>query len=211
MSPAAGLVVAGLCAERGGRPVLEGVAFHVGDGTALAVTGANGTGKSTLLRAIAGLVRPQAGAIRFRGAALPAAALHYLGHRDALKTPLTVAANLNFWLRWQAPATGRAARAARLDEALTRTGLGTLADLPAGHLSAGQRRRLALARLIAVPRPLWLLDEPTASLDAEGCALAGRLMAAHLAGGGVIVAATHDPLPGIACARLHLESPADDA
>lgn len=206
MTAGGGLHVSQLAVERGGRLVLEDIAFSVPDGSALAVTGANGAGKSTLLRALAGLVRPARGTIRLRGAPPLAGRLHYLGHRDALKASLTVAENLAFWLRWLAPELDAAGREARIGTALSATGLDRLGDLPAGHLSAGQGRRLALARLVALPRPLWLLDEPTAALDAAGSALAGGLMAAHLAGGGLIVAATHDSLPGIPAARLCLES-----
>ena len=176
---------------RGGREVFEGVSFAVEAGEALAVTGRNGAGKTTLLRLIAGLLAPAQGRLELVGAA-PDANLaeqaHYIGHRDALKPALSVRENLEFWYAFLG---GRDAPAA---SALVTVGLGDLANLPAGYLSAGQRRRLALARLIAAPRPVWLLDEPTAALDSAGQQRLGELMRAHLGGGGIIVAATHGPL-----------------
>lgn len=181
----------GLGCIRGGREVFEGIDFTVEGGEALAVTGRNGTGKTTLLRLIAGLLEPARGRLELTGGA-PDASLaeqaHYMGHRDALKPALSVLENLQFWYAFLG---GRDAPAA---SALDTVGLGGLAGLPAGYLSAGQRRRLALARLIAAPRPVWLLDEPTAALDSAGQQRLAELMRAHLAGGGIIVAATHGPL-----------------
>jgi heme exporter protein A len=185
-----------LCAHdlgciRGGREVFEGVNFAVAAGEALAITGRNGAGKTTLLRLIAGLLEPARGRLELTGGA-PDTSLaeqaHYMGHRDALKPALSVQENLEFWYAFLG---GRDASAA---SALVTVGLGGLASLPAGYLSAGQRRRLALARLIAAPRPVWLLDEPTAALDSAGQQRLGELMRAHLTGGGIIVAATHGPL-----------------
>jgi heme exporter protein A len=176
---------------RGGREVFEGVSFALEAGEALAVTGRNGAGKTTLLRLIAGLLEPARGRLELAGGA-PDTSLaeqaHYMGHRDALKPALSVRENLEFWYAFLG---GHNASAA---SALVTVGLGGLASLPAGYLSAGQRRRLALARLIAAPRPVWLLDEPTAALDSAGQQRLGELMRAHLAGGGIIVAATHGPL-----------------
>ena len=182
----------GLTCVRGGREVFSRLDFEVGAGEALAVTGRNGAGKSSLLRMIAGLLQPAGGTIALDGTSgadltLPEQA-HYLGHRDALKPSLTVGENLGFWRDFLGG-----------DQAdplacLAACGLGHAVDLPAAYLSAGQRRRLSLARLIAVKRPIWLLDEPTSALDAAGQTLISSLMAAHLAGGGLIVAATHDPL-----------------
>jgi heme exporter protein A len=187
---------------RGGREVFEGVNFAVAGGEALAVTGRNGAGKTTLLRLVAGLLEVAAGRLELEGGA-PDASLaeqaHYLGHRDALKPALTVLENLQFWYAFLG------GRNAPIASALETVGLGGLAGLPAGYLSAGQRRRLALARLIAAPRPIWLLDEPTAALDVAGQERLGELMRAHLAGGGLIMAATHGPL-GIATKELRLES-----
>ena len=186
---------------RGGREVFEGVNFAVAAGEALALTGRNGAGKTTLLRLIAGLLEPAAGRLELTGGA-PDTSLaeqaHYLGHRDALKPALTVIENLQFWYAFLG------GRNAPLATALESVGLGSLADLPAGYLSAGQRRRLALARLIAAPRPIWLLDEPTAALDTAGQQRLGELMRTHLASGGLIVAATHGPL-GIEAKELRLD------
>ncbi|SHO63660.1 heme exporter protein A [Pseudoxanthobacter soli DSM 19599] len=191
---------------RGGRRVLDGVDFRLAAGQAMAVTGENGAGKSTLLRAIAGLVPIAGGRVALEGSGLddgPAArAMHYVGHLDALKPGLTVAETLRFWACFLgSPHDGRHRR---VEEALDSLDLAPLADLPAGLLSAGQRRRLAFARLVAVPRPVWLMDEPTAALDAASAARLGALMAGHLGRGGIVVAATHDNLPGVDPLRLDL-------
>lgn len=149
--------------------------------------GPNGAGKSSLLLTLAGLLRPEAGTVRWPGLGPEAPALahlHLIGHRPAVKSALTAAENLGFWMRFYATPGNPA-------EALSRVGLGPLADIEAAHLSAGQVRRLALARLIACPRPVWLLDEPTAALDAQGAALVADLIADHLGSGGLVVAATH--------------------
>jgi len=176
---------------RGGREVFEGVNFAVAGGEALAVTGRNGAGKTTLLRLIAGLLEPAQGRLELTGGA-PEASIaeqaHYLGHRDALKPALSVQENLEFWHAFLGPHDASAATA------LEAVGLDGLAGLPAAYLSAGQRRRLAIARLIAAPRPIWLLDEPTAALDTTSQGRLAELMRSHLAGGGLIVAATHGPL-----------------
>lgn len=119
---------------------------------------------------------------------------HYLGHQDALKPSLTVRENLAFWADFLGGANAAGASADVVTDALAAVGLADLADLPAGYLSAGQRRRLSLARLLAVPRPLWLLDEPTAALDTAAQARLAELMQAHLTGGGMILVATHGPL-----------------
>ncbi|MGZ8329792.1 MAG: heme ABC exporter ATP-binding protein CcmA [Rhodoplanes sp.] len=176
---------------RGGREVFAGVSFRVGAGQALVLVGPNGAGKSSLLRLVAGLLRPVAGRIELTGEeaelSVPEQA-HYLGHQDALKSSLTVRENLKFWAEFLGGA------AAALESALAAVGLDELADLPAAYLSAGQRRRLSIARLLAVPRRLWLLDEPTAALDVAAQARLAELMGAHLAGGGIILAAKHGPL-----------------
>ncbi len=183
----------GLTCLRGGRQVFADLDFSVGAGEALAVTGRNGSGKSSLLRLIAGLLTLDAGRIALDGGAaelsVPEQA-HFLGHRDALKPSLSVMENLIFWrdfLEGEADAMPIAA-------CLEAVGIGPLADLPASYLSAGQRRRLSLARLLAVKRPVWLLDEPTAALDVSGQAVLVSLMRDHLAGGGIVMAATHEPL-----------------
>ncbi|MCZ0734748.1 heme ABC exporter ATP-binding protein CcmA [Phreatobacter sp. AB_2022a] len=189
-----------LACQRGGRTVFRDLSFQAEAGEALQVVGRNGAGKSSLLRMIAGLVPVAAGAIRLDGGD-PEASIgeqaHYCGHQDAFKPALTVKENLAFWTAFLGgPATGD-----DLLAALARLGLDHLADLPAGYLSAGQRRRLALARLVSIARPLWLLDEPTAALDQASQQVLASLMAAHLAGGGLILAATHGPL-GIAARAL---------
>jgi heme exporter protein A len=193
------LTVSGLGCVRGQRGVFRDVAFTLSAGEALALTGPNGAGKSSLLRLIAGLLPAASGRIELEGGAedqtLPEQA-HYQGHLDALKPSLTVAENLAFWIHYLGSATPP-------DAALAALGIGGLADLPAGYLSAGQRRRLSLARLVAVPRPIWLLDEPTSALDAAAQVRLAELMRRHLAGGGMIVAATHGPL-GIDATELRL-------
>ncbi|MBR1217005.1 heme ABC exporter ATP-binding protein CcmA [Bradyrhizobium sp. U87765 SZCCT0131] len=185
----------GLTCVRGGRQVFSGLDFEVGAGEALAITGHNGAGKSSLLRLIAGLLPAAQGQIVLAGASsgdlTPGEQAHYLGHRDALKPSLTVQENLAFWLDFLGGPPGG------LDASLAATGLAHTRTLPAVTLSAGQKRRLSMARLIAVKRPIWLLDEPTSALDTDGQSLIARLMADHLAQGGLVVAATHGPL-GIA-------------
>ncbi len=185
---------------RGGREIFANLDFTADAGEALAVIGANGAGKTSLLRLIAGLIAPAGGALVLDGGGAElslAEQAHYLGHRDALKPSLSVAENLAFWRA----ALGGEATA--LAAALAAVGLDHIADLPAAYLSAGQRRRLSIARLLAVRRPLWLLDEPTSSLDAGGQAMMTEVMRAHLAGGGLIVAATHLPL-GVAARELRI-------
>jgi heme exporter protein A len=190
---------------RGGREVFEGLNFTVGGGEALAVTGRNGAGKTTLLRLIAGLLELARGRLELTGGA-PEATLaeqaHYLGHRDALKPALSVLENLRFWYAFLG---GNDASIASALTALEAVALDGLAGLPAAYLSAGQRRRLAIARLIAAPRPIWLLDEPTAALDTASQARLADLMRSHLAGGGIIVAATHGPLGLDGAKELRIE------
>jgi len=182
---------------RGGRVVFAGLSFAVAGGEALVVTGRNGAGKSSLLRMIAGLVRIADGRLTLDGGeaeATVAEQAHYLGHHDALKASLSVSENLVFWAEFLG------GDRAKVPAALEAVGLAPLAGLPAGYLSAGQRRRLSIARLAAVARPLWLLDEPTSALDVQSQERLAGLMQAHLSGGGMIVAATHGPL-GLAAPR----------
>jgi heme exporter protein A len=176
---------------RGGREVFSGLAFEAASGEALAVTGPNGSGKTSLLRLIAGLLTVVRGSISLEGGeaelTLPEQS-HYLGHRDAIKPALSVSENLTFWRDFLG---GEAFDPA---EILKLVGLDHAARLPAAYLSAGQRRRLSIARLLAVRRPIWLLDEPTNALDAAGQTLFATLMGDHLSRGGLIIAATHTPL-----------------
>jgi heme exporter protein A len=193
------LVATDLTCRRGGRTVFHGLSFAAGAGEAVQVTGPNGAGKSSLLRLVAGLVPADEGSLVLEGGDGEAAIgeqAHYCGHQDAFKPSLTVAENLAFW-------TSFLGGSGETRPALARLGLDHLADLPAGYLSAGQRRRLALTRLLTVPRPLWLLDEPTAALDAASQKLLAAIMAEHVAGGGILIAATHMPL-GIAARELAL-------
>jgi heme exporter protein A len=190
------LVLSNLAVSRGDRPLFDGLNLTVNAGEAVALVGANGAGKTSLLRVIAGMIRPDAGEVAFTDENGPLAAedarsrdLHLIGHQDGLKTGRTAWDELLFQVHW----TGGTEASARA--ASKRLELGRLLDLEVRKLSAGQRRRLALARLIASPRSLWLLDEPLAPLDVERRAVAGVLMAEHLASGGLIIAAVHDPLP----------------
>ena len=189
----------GLAAFRGERLVFSNVGFTVEPGGALVLTGPNGSGKSTLLRLLAGLVRAAAGRVLWRGeetlADLVAHGMRvaYVGHQDAVKPGLTAAENLRFW-------GGREVVA----RALAALDLTALADLPARMLSAGQKRRLALARLALSSAPIWLVDEPTLGVDAASVERFGALLAAHRASGGVVVAATHLPLPLPDAAQLPL-------
>jgi heme exporter protein A len=202
------LVAENLAGERGGEPVFSGIAFSLKQGEALVVTGPNGSGKSTLLRVIAGLLPPATGVVRLEegGEDFPtvASASHYLGHQHAMKTALSVAENLAFWRDFLGGAENGPGRAVPAAEALETVGLGAIGHLPFGYLSAGQKRRAAIARLLVAHRPLWLLDEPTAGLDKASDGRFGELMAAHLEGGGIIVAATHQPLGLEGAAELRM-------
>lgn len=200
------LSASNLACHRGGREVFAGVSFVVASGEVLAVTGRNGAGKSSLLRTVVGLVRVAEGSLALEGGDAEltiAEQAHYLGHQDALKPSLSVAENLKFWACF----LGR--KAADIALALAAVGLDSLTDLPAAYLSAGQRRRLSIARLLAIKRPIWLLDEPMSTLDAAAQDRLGGFMRAHLAEGGLILAATHGPL-GIAATReLRLDQVGD--
>jgi heme exporter protein A len=216
------LVGADLACVRGPRQVFQRLSFALGAGEALVVTGANGTGKSTLLRLVAGLLRPENGSLALDDGD-PELTIgeqaHYLGHMDALKPSLSVQENLAFWadflgkgsasafsgkVKTGFPQKMRPSKDSKVDAALAAVGLGGLARLPAVYLSAGQRRRLSLARLVAVERPIWLLDEPTSALDTAAQAMLADLMRAHLGGGGLILASTHGPIGLEAAAELRL-------
>ncbi len=190
----------GISCVRGGREVFSGLDFEADAGEALAIVGPNGSGKTSLLRMIAGLLTPAEGSITLQGGdaelTVPEQA-HYLGHRDALKPALSVAENLDFWRDFLGSQMFDAA------ESLAQVGLGHATQLPAAFLSAGQRRRLSLARLLAVRRPVWLLDEPTAALDRAGQNILIKLISDHLARGGLVVVATHAPL-GIEARELRI-------
>ena len=188
---AAVLDVRGLVVRRGERQLLADLSLVVAAGQVALLTGPNGTGKTTLLMALAGIVRPEAGEIRFpahHGEEGTRPAMHFLGYQQGIKPRLTVLENLSFW-RQVNGAGGLAPQAA-----LAETGIAPLAALEAGYLSSGQLRRLALARLLVTPRPIWLLDEPSATLDSAGEALLIRLIEAHRLGGGIAVIATHQQL-----------------
>jgi heme exporter protein A len=190
----------GVRCVRGGREVFSGLDFEASSGEALAVSGRNGAGKTSLLRLIAGLLTMAGGSVDLEDGeaelTLPEQA-HYLGHRDALKPALSVLENLAFWRDFLG---GTAFDAA---ESLAAVGLDHAGRLPAAYLSAGQRRRLSIARLLVIRRPIWLLDEPTSALDAAGQSLFATLMGDHLARGGLIIAATHAPL-GIVARELRI-------
>lgn len=187
-----------VAAFRGERLVLRDISFIVPPGGALLLIGPNGAGKSTLLRVLSGLLRPAAGRVLWCGEDMrgeAGARVAYVGHQDAVKSGLTVAENLRFAAR---------AGGGSVADGLEALGIANLAEVPARMLSAGQRRRLALARLAVTSAPLWLLDEPTLGLDAGAVGLVGALLSTHRAGGGVVVAATHLPLPLANTAVLRL-------
>ena len=181
---------------RGGRRLCQGLSFGVGVGEALQIKGANGSGKTSLLRALAGLGRVDEGEVRWQGEPLRSSAGHrgtlsYLAHANGLKTHLSPRENYDFYQSVTDTSSEMTA-----DEALSRFGLTSVADRPCAYLSMGQKRRAALARLLAVKTRLWLLDEPLTSLDAAGAELVAALLKHHLAEGGLAVLATHQLLPG---------------
>ncbi|WP_029558745.1 heme ABC exporter ATP-binding protein CcmA [Xanthobacter sp. 91] len=183
------LVGDNLSCRRGFKLLFEGLAVSAAAGRALVVVGPNGAGKSSLLRILAGLLAPTAGTVRLDGGGESVGEhLHYLGHEDAVKGALTVAANLAFWR------TVLGGGGLEVEEALEEVGLGGLGRLRAQVLSAGQKRRLAIARLLVAKRPVWVLDEPTTALDVKAQARFAAFGRAHLAAGGLLIAATHAPL-----------------
>lgn len=185
------LTVDGLTCLRGGRVIFTGLHFTLERGQALAIMGRNGAGKSSLLRIIAGLLPLAAGTLGLEGGDSDlnlSEQCHYLGHRDALKPALSVMENLCFWHDFLG------GERSDPQAALSATGIGHLIALPAAYLSAGQRRRLSIARLLCVKRPIWLMDEPTSALDTNAQGVLAGLMQTHLDSGGLILAATHAPL-----------------
>jgi heme exporter protein A len=190
--------------ERGGRRLCSDLSFELKEGEALIVVGANGAGKTSLLRAIAGLLPLAEGSFSCEsgdhGASIAEGA-HYLGHADALKGALTARENLEFWAAILT--TGDGGRTSL--EALKRLGLAHVLDLPVRVLSAGQKRRVALARLLVASRPLWLLDEPLTALDEAAQRLVLDILREHLAGGGLVVAATHALIDLAGAKQLRLD------
>ena len=183
-----------LVIERGARAVIKDLSFAVKSGEALLLTGPNGAGKTTLLRALTGFLRPVSGTIGLLGGEPEktiAEQSHVVGHANAVKSALSVRENVAFWVDYLG---GPENEPKRVEKALGHFGLLELAEFPAGYLSAGQKRRLGLARLLAAERPLWLLDEPTVSLDAASTLLLAKAVNAHTAKGGIAIAATHLPL-----------------
>jgi heme exporter protein A len=183
-----------LVCVRGERTVFDGLVFRVEAGGALVLTGPNGSGKSSLLRLMAGLTRPAAGVMSWNGVDIagdPEAhrgRLHYVGHVDAVKPALTVAENIGFWAVYRGGGDGAPERTAA---ALDAFGMSRLADVPGRYLSAGQKRRLALARVLGSPAPLWLLDEPKTALDAEAARRVDAAIARHRDAGGMVVVSMH--------------------
>lgn len=200
------LVAEGLSAKRGEDLIFQDISFEIESGAALVVKGANGSGKSTLLRVLAGLLPADAGTVKLVAATQPVERLceaaHYLGHRNAMKRELTVDENLAFWKAFFGDFAG--GEGASVDEAVEAVGLGGIAHLPFGYLSAGQQRRMAMAKLLVAWRPVWILDEPTAALDAAAEEMFAGLVTAHLSRGGIAIAATHQPLglEGVAELRM---------
>ena len=199
------LSVRDLSVRRGSRQVLRDVTFSVAGGEGLILTGPNGAGKTTLIRTIGGLLRPEGGSIELAGGAADVEVpqqCHLIGHQNGIKASLTVRENVHFWARYLG---GRAVGDARseadvVEDALDRMRLAAIDDLAAGYLSAGQKRRLGLSRLLVAHRPIWLLDEPTVSLDVASQRLLADLIGEHRKAGGMVIAATHIPL-GVEGAR----------
>lgn len=194
------LIAENLTVERGERVILHALSLNAQKGEALVLVGPNGAGKTTLLRTMAGFLKPVQGTLRLEGGdpeLTPGEQAHFIGHANAIKANLTVRENVTFWAHY----LGEAENAeARIEAALDHFAISGLAEFPAAYLSAGQRRRAGLARLLVAKRPLWLLDEPTVSLDAASTKLLANAVNKHLEDGGLVVAATHLPL-GFAKAR----------
>jgi heme exporter protein A len=195
------LVADRLACVRGGRTLFSELSFVVEPGAALVLVGPNGAGKTSLIRIVAGLLAPAAGGVAIEGGAAERGLgeqCHYVGHLNAVKASLTVAENAGFWGRFLGGTD------ARTEGALGAFGLAALRDIPAGYLSAGQKRRLGLARVLLAERRIWLLDEPTTSLDTAAQDMLSTAVNTHLAGGGLVVAATHTGLPFANARELRL-------
>ncbi len=190
------LEVSGAHVVYGQTVAVRGVDLHIGTGEVVALLGRNGAGKTSLLRAIAGFLRPRAGATHIETAEEPMLSMHYLGHLNALKGAASVRDHVRYWEKLFGGGDG--------DNALAEVGLTRQADLPTRVLSQGQARRLALSRLLVAKRPIWLLDEPAAALDTEGRAMLSALIEKHRAGGGVVVAAVHEPIGPMPTQTLRL-------
>jgi heme exporter protein A len=212
------LSVRALRIERGGRAIVKDVSFELASGEALLVLGRNGAGKSTLLRALAGFLPLRGGEMVFTcgdAAPLPERA-HYIGHADGLKSALTALENLAFWASMLGgPETFSDGKFQNgkfpngklsPQQALEKVGLARIGDFPVGYLSAGQKRRVALARLFVVARPVWILDEPATALDVGSQERFAQAMAEHRASGGMILAATHAPLGLVDARELRLDA-----
>lgn len=191
------LLADNLVLARGSRVIIGQLSLAVAGGEALILKGPNGSGKTTLLRALGGFLRPEAGSVRLEGGDDErdlAEQCHYVGHLNGLKPSLSVSENLEFWSAYLQPEAGPDERDLRIEAALSAFDLEALRSIPVAYLSAGQKRRASLARLVAAQRPVWFLDEPTVSLDAASVALLAREVNRHVAEGGLVVAATHLPL-----------------
>ena len=208
------LVLDHLSVARGTRTIISDLSLTVAAGQAVLLTGVNGAGKTTLIRAIAGLLAPSGGRIALEGADFEGASddrelaqhCHYVGHVNALKASLTVAENLAFWADYLADGQGPGKHSRTvLDGVLQQLNLEALADIPTAYLSAGQKRRVGLARILMAKRPIWLLDEPTVSLDTASVEIVARLVNEHVASGGLALIATHLPLALTAPRTLHLK------
>ncbi|WP_313197745.1 heme ABC exporter ATP-binding protein CcmA [Rhizobium sp.] len=191
------LTAENLSARRGEDLIFKDVSFCLEGGQSLVLTGKNGSGKSTLLRTVAGLLRPDGGRVIWEQESAEAGmraaeACHYLGHRNAMKAELTVSENLSFWRDFLGDFNGNAGIG--IGEAAEAVGLEGITHLPFGYLSAGQQRRMAFAKLLVAWRPVWILDEPTAALDVSAEEVFTTLIKQHLASGGIVLAATHQPL-----------------
>ncbi len=199
--------------ERGGRAIVKDISFELASGEALLVLGRNGAGKSTLLRALAGLLPLRGGEVVFTGgdAAPLSERAHYVGHADGLKSALTALENLTFWASVLGEPGKLSNHKLSPQQALEKVGLARIGDFPVGYLSAGQKRRVALARLFVAARPVWILDEPATALDVGSQERFAQAMAEHRASGGMILAATHAPLGLIDAKELRLDSTPSNA